>query len=153
MAKYNNKHKVPNEKANEIRSLNNKDLVDRVSMEYQNWEAVKRQKKGDEEITRTKDLIKVFTEDMKADPEYQKAEEEFKTKKEELITEDHARLKEELKNLNEPYNEDIKSFEGLFKISMEELEDRKSSGVLSIWDLLVFQKVYVQVLQSRAVFV
>ena len=132
MAKYNNKHKVPNDKASEIRGLNNKELVDRLSLEYRNWETVKNQKKGDEDICRTKDLIKDFTESMKADPDYQQAEEDFKAKKEELITEDHARLKEELKNLNEPYNEDIKSFEGLFKISMEELEDRKSSGVLGL---------------------
>lgn len=131
-SKYNNKHKVPNEKVNEIRNLNNTDLVSRVSMEYQNWEAVKRQKKGDEEITRTKDMIKSFTEEMKANPEYQTAEEEFKAKKDELETPDHARLKEELKNLNEPYNEDIKSFEGLFKVSMEELDERKSSGILQL---------------------
>jgi len=52
--------------------------------------------------------------------------------KEELVTEDHARAKEELKNLNEPYNEDIKSFENLFKLCMAEIKDRKSAGLLDI---------------------
>ena len=130
--KFNNEYKVPNDKANEIRGFNNKELVNKASVDYQNWQAVIRQKKADTDIKSTKDQIKDLTEEMKTNPEYQKAEEEFKTKKEELITEDHARLKEELKNLNEPYNEDVKSFEGLFKLAMDEIDERKRSGVLDL---------------------
>jgi len=133
MARHaNNKHKVPNEKANEIRNLNNQELVGRVSMEYKNWEGVKKAKKGDEDIVRTKDRIKDCVEAMKSDPEFKKLEDDFKAMKEALITEDHARYKEELKNFTEPYNEDIKAFEGLFKVSMEELDDRKASGILNL---------------------
>ena len=130
--KFNNEYKVPNEKADEIRNLNNKELVNKASVDYQNWQAVIRQKKADTDISSTKDQIKDFMEEMKANPEYLEAEDNFKTKKEELVTEDHARLKEELKNLNEPYNEDVKSFESLFKLAMDEIDERKRSGVLDL---------------------
>ena len=42
------------------------------------------------------------------------------------------KAKEEMKNLSEPYNEDIKSFENLFKLCMEEIKERKNSGLLQI---------------------
>ena len=130
--KFNNEYKVPNQIANEIRGLSNKNLVDKATVEYQNWEAVKRQKKTDPDIKNAKDQIKEFVDEMKQNPDFIALEDEYKAKKEELVCEDHARLKEELKNLTEPYNEDIKSFESLFKLAMDEIDDRKSSGV---WDL------------------
>jgi len=132
MAKYNNAFKVPNEKANEIRSCPHKTLVARASIEYENWVAVKQQKKNDTQIQNTRDQLKEFEKEIKEDPRYQQLEDEYKTRKEELVTEEHANLKEELKNLNEPYNEDIKSFENLFKLCMDEIKDRKESGLLEI---------------------
>ena len=132
MTRYNNKHKVPNDKASEIRNLNNKELINRVSLEYKNWEATKNRKKGDEDIVQVKNQIKDCVEEMKANPDYKEAEDEFKAFKESLITEEHARFKEELKNLTEPYNEDIKAFEAMFKVAIEELDERKSSGILDL---------------------
>ena len=44
--KFNNEYKVPNEKADEIRNLNNKELVNKASVDYQNWQAAIRQKKA-----------------------------------------------------------------------------------------------------------
>lgn len=130
MPKFNNPFKVPNQQATEIRSASHKELIARASIEYQNWQAVKSQKKSDPQIKNVKDDIKEFETEIKEDPRYQELEEEYKTRKEELITEDHARLKEELKNLNEPYNEDIKAFENLFKLCMDEIKTRKESGLL-----------------------
>lgn len=132
MPKFNNPFKVPNEKATEIRSCNHKELVARASIEYQNWQAVKSQKKNDSQIQNVRTDIKEFENQIKEDPRYQELEEEYKTRKEELITEDHALLKEELKNLNDPYNEDIKSFENIFKLCMDEIKVRKESGLLDI---------------------
>jgi ribosomal protein S20 len=130
MAKYNNPFKVPNEKSEEIRKCPHKDLIARASQEYENWQAVKRQKKNDPQIQNIKTQIKEFDKEIKEDPRYQELEEEYKTRKEELVTDDHARAKEELRNLNEPYNEDIKSFENLFKLCMEEIKERKDAGLL-----------------------
>ena len=132
MPKFNNSFKVPNEKATEIRRLPHKELVARASMEYENWMAVKMHKKLDAQLQNTRDEIKGYMDAIKEDPRYQELEEDYKTRKEELITEDHARAKEELKNLTEPYNEDIKSFENLFKLCMEEIKERKKSGLLNI---------------------
>lgn len=130
--KYNNSFKVPNEKADEIRRLPHKELVSRASVEYENWQAVKRQKKNDPQIQNMRDLLKDFDQNIKADPRYQELEEDYKSRKEELVSEDHARTQEELKNLSQPYNEDIKSFENLFKLCMEEIKERKNSGLLQI---------------------
>lgn len=132
MPKFNNSFKVPNEKADEIRRAPHKELVARASLEYENWLAVKSQKKNDPQIQNTRDQVKGYMEEIKEDPRYQELEEDYKTRKEELVTEDHATAKEELKNLNEPYNEDIKSFENLFKLCMSEIKDRKASGLLDL---------------------
>lgn len=130
MPKFNNPFKVPNDKADEIRNCLHKELVARASIEYENWLAVKQQKKNDPQIQNTKDELKVFEQEIKDDPRYQELEDDYKARKEELITDEHASLKEELKNLNEPYNEDIKAFENLFKLCMDEIKQRKASGLL-----------------------
>lgn len=131
MAKYNNQFKVRNDLADEIRRCSHNDLIARASVEYENWLAVKQQKKNDPQIQNTKDDIKAFDDAIKEDPEFQQLETDFKDAKEAMVTEDHARAKEELKNLNQPFNEDIKSFENLFKLCMEEIRERKSAGLLA----------------------
>lgn len=125
---YNNPHQVPNEVAEEIRSLPNTELVSRASLEYKNWMATLRLKKNDPNIMRLKGDIQEQKEEVQSDPEYQKLVEEFKRKKEEMITAEIAQLQEELKNLVQPYTEDIKAFRGRFKVAMDEISDRKDSG-------------------------
>jgi chromosome segregation ATPase len=132
MPKFNNQFKVPNEKATEIVAASHKNLVTQASIEYENWQAVKSQKKNDPQIQNVRNELKELEAAIKEDPRYQELEDEYKTRKEELITEEHATLKEELKNLNEPYNEDIKSFENLFKLCMEEIKTRKEAGLLDL---------------------
>lgn len=128
--KFNNKHLVENQKADEILALNNDQLLERATIEYQNWVACAEQKKEDLEIERTNDAIKFLREEIKNDPGFQKLEEEFAAKKEALVTEEQARLEEELKNLNEPYNSDIKVFRGCFRLAMDEVKERKLKGIL-----------------------
>jgi len=130
--KFNNEHKVPSDLANEIWGMNNKELISKSSLEYANWEAVKKQKKEDSEIIATKSMVKQLEEQMKEDPQYIEAEEKFKALKESLVTEDLARYKEELKNLNQPYSEDIRLYEGMFKVAMDEVNKRKKSGMLTV---------------------
>ena len=128
--KFNNKFAVPNDKADEILKLSNDLLIDRATIEYSNWMACVDQKREDLEIERVKDSIKNLKDEIKSDPGYIKLEEEFKAKKEELISEEQARFQEQLKNLLEPFNEDISSFRGMFRLAMEEIKERKLKGAL-----------------------
>jgi hypothetical protein len=130
--KFNNEYNIPNEKADEVRKLDNQALIERTSIEYKNWLASRDMKKNDPEITRLKDSIKDINEHIKEDPDYQKAEAAFVAVKEALVSEELARFKEELKNLNEPYNEDIKFFRGMFQLAMDEISNRKANGLLQV---------------------
>lgn len=129
-AKFNNKYKIPNEKADEIRSLGNKQLIERVAIEYRSWATSIENKKKDPELLRVKEAISSINKDIKENAEYKKLEEEFKQKKEELIDEEMTRLQEEQKNLLQPVNEDIQYFKGVFIIAIDELGHRKDYGLL-----------------------
>lgn len=130
--KFNNPYKVDNEKANEIRSLNNSELISRTAMEYKNWMASIDLKKNDAGLALLKEQISNINEEIEENPEYVKALEEFERIKEELVSEELARLKEEKKNLLQPYNEDTKTFKGLFQLSMDELNERRSKGLITV---------------------
>ena len=129
---YNNEFKVPNEKADEIWKLSNKELVNRVSLEYANWTATEEQKKNDTTITALKNQIKELQDAMKEDPAYLEAKEEFDRKKDELESEELASYKEQLKLENKTYQEDIGLYKGCFKLAMEELSTRKQKGLLNL---------------------
>lgn len=129
--KFNNPYKIPNEKASEVWGLPNKELVERIDVEYRNWQAVIRLRKDDAGISSLKEQKNHIQDEIKSDPRYLKAEAEFQAIKEELITEELARLDEELKNLLQPYNEDAKSFKGLFRLCIDELNRRRTAGLLN----------------------
>jgi DNA-binding phage protein len=57
--------------------------------------------------------------------------EEHKSKLEAYMTEELARYTEEHKNLLQPFNEDIARFRGMFKVAIEELDNRKDKGIIS----------------------
>jgi phosphoglycerate-specific signal transduction histidine kinase len=126
----NNKQGVPNDKADEIFKLSHKELVLRSSLEYANWQAVLDQKKNDGEITRIKASISDLSAEINSHPDYVKAKEELAHLKESLLTEEQARFEEELKNVSQPYNEDIKAFRDMFRLCMDEIKRRKDKGLL-----------------------
>jgi tRNA U34 5-carboxymethylaminomethyl modifying GTPase MnmE/TrmE len=127
-----NKHGLTWDKVDEIKKLSHKDLVERMTLEYRNLEAVQRQKKDDTKIREVKASISDIKVDLEANPEFVKAKEEFEAKKAALESEEQARYKEELDNLLQPYNEDIKFFRASFKTAMEEMQERKERGVWAI---------------------
>jgi hypothetical protein len=129
-AKYNNKYKIPNDKVLELRQLSNPELVGRCTLEYCNWVNTIKMKKDDAAIQNAKSAIKDIKESIKENPEFQELEAEFIKKKEELITEELAKYQEELKNLLQPYNEDVAHFRGMFKVAIEELDERKKKGLV-----------------------
>lgn len=126
----NNAHKIPNEVATEIRQLSNDKLLDRTTLEYRNWNASIDAKKKDPELLKAWDLIKDAKEEIKSQPEYQEMVERHKAEQEAYLTEELARYNEEYKNLLQPFNEDIARFRGMFKVAIEELDDRKKRGVI-----------------------
>lgn len=130
-AKYNNKYKIPNDTADEIRKLSNEKLLDRTTLEYRNWEGAMEAKKKDPELLRQWELLKNAKDDIKNQPEYQEMIERHKAEIEEYMTEELARLNEEYKNLLQPFNEDVARFRGMFKIAIEELDDRQKRGIIS----------------------
>jgi len=130
--KFNNEYKIPNEKADEIWRLSNKELINRIALEYKNWTATEAQKKDDPKIAALKNQIKELMDAMKEDPAYLEAEEQFQNRKDELESEELSRYREELKNESGPYREDVALYKGLFQLSMDELDKRKSSGLLKL---------------------
>lgn len=130
-SKYNNPYKIPNEKANEIYGLSNEELVKRTNIEYKNWLAAQKQKKDDPQIATVKEQIKELQEsEIKGDTEYQELAAKLEEMKFNLTSEDLARFKEELKNLTDPYNEDIKSFKSMFQLAMDEISRRREAKIL-----------------------
>jgi predicted nucleic acid-binding Zn-ribbon protein len=128
--KFNNPYKIPNETANEIRSLDNPDLVARAALEYKNWVASMKTKKMDGHISDLKDQIKGLRDEIKHKPEVIEMEEKLKKFKDDLVSEEQAKLEEEVKNLSQPHNEDVKSFKGVFQVAMDEVARRKDSGAM-----------------------
>jgi hypothetical protein len=130
-SKFNNPHKVPNEKASEIWSLANEKLIEEVDLHYRNWQAVNSQKKSDPQVENLKDQKVNILNEIISHPKYVEAENNFQKIKEELITEEFERIKEELKNILEPYKEDIEHFRGLFRVCMDELNNRIQKGLIN----------------------
>lgn len=130
--KFNNPYKIPNDIADEVRRLPNPELVGRAAQEYRNWMGAVRAKKVDGEVQRLKEDIKNVKKDITEHPEIVRLSEELEKKTQELISEELARMQEELKNANQPHNEDIKNFRDLFKLAMDEVNDRRDMGVLKI---------------------
>ena len=129
--KFNNPHKVPNEKANEIWGLPNEKLIQEVDLQYRNWQTVVDQKKSDPQIDNLKNQKTNIVNEIVNHPKYVEAEESFKKIKEELITEELERVKEELKNASDPYREDIEHFRGMFRVCMDELNNRIKKGIIT----------------------
>jgi hypothetical protein len=128
--RFNNAYRLPNDIADEIFACDNTKIVEKATNEYNNWCASLRLKKNDSTILGVKESIKDINDNIKENPEYQKLEEEFKTKKEELVSEELASFKQQLTNLTQPYNEDIKRFRDMFKLAMDEITKRKQSGTM-----------------------
>lgn len=128
--KFNNPHKVPNEKANEIWGLPNEQLIKEVDLQYQNWHGVLAQKKTDPLLDSLKEQKTSILEEITSHPEYVQALESLERTKNELITEELERIKEELKNTTEPYKEDADSFRSLFRLCMDELNNRIRKGII-----------------------
>lgn len=128
--KFNNQHKVPNEKANEIWGLPNEQLIKEVDLQYQNWHGVLAQKKTDPLLDSLKEQKTSILEEITSHPQYVEALEKLERTKNELITEELERIKEELKNTLEPYKEDADSFRSLFRLCMDELNNRIRKGII-----------------------
>ena len=126
--RFNNPYHIDNEVANEILALNNVEIIEKATGEYNNWWSSVRLKKNDSAILSIKSAIKDINDDIKENPEYIKLEEEFKKKKDELVSEELASFQEQLKNLNQPYNEDVKRFRDMFRLAMDEITRRKQTG-------------------------
>ncbi len=129
-SKANNKYKIPNDIADEIRKLSNDKLLDRTTLAYRNWEASMEAKKKGPELLKQWELLKSAKDDIKSQSEYQEMIERHKAEVDEYMTEELSRLNEEYKNLLQPFNEDVARFRGMFKIAIEELDDRKKRGVI-----------------------
>jgi len=128
--KFNNPYKIDNTLADEIRNIPNDGIIERAASEYRNWMASEEQKKSDPEVVAVAAALKDIYEEIKSDPEYVKAKEEFDSVVESLVSEELERRKEELKNLKEPYLEDIKRFRGCFRLAMDEITERKQKGLM-----------------------
>jgi uncharacterized secreted protein with C-terminal beta-propeller domain len=126
--KFNNPYHIANEKADEIRGLDNQALVARAAIEYKNWLSSVKNKKNDGHLLDIREQIKGLKDEINHKAEVIELAEKLKKLKEDLISEEQARLEEEAKNLNQPHNEDIKAFKGVFQIAMDEIAKRKDSG-------------------------
>jgi hypothetical protein len=123
--KFNNPYKIDNETADDIRALKDDELIDRVAKEYVSWMHTEKERREDPEIVAIRERLKDLSEDIKSDEKYKKAKEEFDAVVESLIDDSQASYKEEMKNLVEPYAEDLKLFKGCFKIAMDEVNRRR----------------------------
>jgi hypothetical protein len=123
--KYNNPYKIRNELANEIRALPNAELADRASLEYVNWMASEKLKKEDPAISAVRGSLKDISESIKDSDEYKAAKEAFDKVVDSLMDASEVTYKEELRNLLQPYVEDIKLFKGCCKIALDEINRRR----------------------------
>ena len=127
--KFNNPHGVPNDTADEIRALDNEKLVERCSLEYNDWMAFERIKKNDPKTASLKEEIKGLKSEIDSDEELVKMKAAYDRRKEELISEEQARLQSELKNELEPLQEDVKFSRSRFRVAMDEISHRNKLGV------------------------
>jgi len=123
--KYNNPYKIRNELANEIRALPNGELANRASLEYTSWMASEKLNKEDSEISAVRGSLRDLSEAVKESDEYKEAKEAFDKVVDSLIDASEATYKEQLRNLIQPYAEDIKLFKGCCKIALDEINRRR----------------------------
>jgi len=129
--KYNNQYKIDNKRADEIRALPNEKLIERASLEYCSWKETERLKKEDGEVAAVRAKLKDVTEAIKEDEQYIKAKEDFNAVVDSLIDESEATYKEELKNLLQPFGEDLKLFRGSCRLAWDEINTRRLNGTLN----------------------
>jgi len=130
--KFNNSYKIPDHIATEILNLNNKEIISRVSMEYANWMASEDLKKADPALKAVRAQIKELNEEVNESQEVQELETKLKDLKETLYSEKLETYKEESKNLLNPYKEDINFFKVCFRLTMDEVNRRRTEGLLTI---------------------
>jgi len=130
--KSNNSYKLPNQVADEILALNNKELISRASSEYSNWTASESMKKADPALKSVRSQIKELTAEVNEAEEVIALEEKLKDLKETLYSEKLCTYKEENKNLLAPYKEDITFFKASFKLTMDEVNRRRHEGLLTV---------------------
>lgn len=128
--KYNNPYKIPSDEATEIRSLGNKEIIERASLEYNSWTAAEREKKGDPSISSLREKLTEFKKDVNSHPDVVELQEQLDAKKNELIDEQQATIEEEIKNANQPLIENVNRFRGAFRVAMDEISDRHKKGIL-----------------------
>ena len=130
--KFNNPYHIPNDRADEIRALDNRSLVERAALEYKNWLASIKIKKNDGAVLDVKEQIKNLRDTIKKDQRFIEKSDELEKLKDGLVTEEQAKLEEELKNLNQPHNEDVKAFKGVFQVAMDEVARRRETGSMKL---------------------
>jgi hypothetical protein len=123
--KYNNPYKILNSVADEIRGLPDTQLVDRASLEYIAWMESEKLKKEDPAIVAVRGQLKDIDEAVKESEEYAAAKAAFDAVVEGLVDASREQYKEELKNLLQPYAEDIKEFKGRTRLAWDELNKRR----------------------------
>ena len=131
--KYNNPHKVPNEIAEKVWNMDNKELISKTTLEFKNWKMHEKNKKADGRLERLKEEKKEAEAEINSHPEVVELKEQLDAKKRELEAEDDgalATIKEELKNENAEYNHDIKEAKSLFHLCMDEMNKRMDTGSL-----------------------
>lgn len=122
---FNNPYKVLNSVADEIRGLPDSSLVDRASLEYVAWMESERLKREDDEILAVRAMLKDIDEAVKESEEYAAAKAAFDAVVESLVDESKEQYLAQLKNLLQPYTEDIKQFKGCTKLAWDELNKRR----------------------------
>jgi hypothetical protein len=123
--KYNNPYKILNSVADEIRGLPDTQLVDRASLEYVAWMESERLKREDGEVAAVRGMLKDIDEAVKESDEYKDAKAAFDAVVEGLVDASKEQYLSQLKNLLQPYTEDIKQFKGCTKLAWDELNKRR----------------------------
>lgn len=128
--KFNNPYKVPNDDATAIRALDNQALVSKAALEYKNWIAYIKVKKGDGNLIDVREQIKGLKDEINNRAEVIEMTEKLKKFKDDLVSEEQAKLEEVAKNAAQPFNADIQAFKGVFQVAMDEIARRKDSGAM-----------------------
>ena len=128
--KFNNPHQVDNEKADEILRLDNGKLVDEAASNYRGLSRVEMLKKEDGQIISLNEQLIELRDEIKNDPQVVDLEDQLKALKENLLSEEQARLEEEIKNMRQPYTEDVKTIKGIYKLCMDEINRRRDNGIM-----------------------
>lgn len=135
--KYNNPYNIDSDKAIEIWSMGNGDLLQRMKLEHSNWKNNEKRKKHDPEINSLLEQQKKFKKSVENHPEMVKLKERHDQELKLLQdTNDEindllvsiATLDSELANERSEYNRDNKEFKGLFSLCLDEVKRRVEYG-------------------------